>query len=366
MKHNRNIDNFRALALLQILVYHAYAVSGSSPPGFVTGLSSKFLQLSGEIGVTAFFALSGFGMYNSIAFACTNKTFNYRGYLIKRAKRILPPYYFCLAVSILLFSGNYVSVNGIKHIAAHLLLVHNLFPSCHGSINGALWTVGTIAQFYLIAPLLYKLFEKNGYLAFLATLAVTVLAKASVYQVLYSNMEEPGWYAFYAGRQLITALDNFTVGMFAAWFVEKYASLLKSWAAGFLTVAAFAAQLFLCSFGLSHGIHTNNISGYVWHSLTALTIGFLMIGLAYFPQSNRSGDAVLQFLAKKEYIIYLWHLPVYENMLQRSEFVMLHSSDWLGILLLVMAAVLMGVIMSNVSFEFFPFHRRTQSQKIIS
>ena len=29
MKHNRNIDNFRALALLQILVYHAWVMGGS-------------------------------------------------------------------------------------------------------------------------------------------------------------------------------------------------------------------------------------------------------------------------------------------------------------------------------------------------
>lgn len=64
MKHNKNIDVLRALALLQILLYHAWAVSGT--PDFLPAIFAPGLQLSGEIGVTVFFALSGFGIYCSI------------------------------------------------------------------------------------------------------------------------------------------------------------------------------------------------------------------------------------------------------------------------------------------------------------
>lgn len=36
MKHNKNIDVLRALALLQILLYHAWAVSGT--PDFLPAI----------------------------------------------------------------------------------------------------------------------------------------------------------------------------------------------------------------------------------------------------------------------------------------------------------------------------------------
>lgn len=171
MKHNKNIDVLRALALLQILLYHAWAVSGT--PDFLPAVFAPGLQLSGEIGVTVFFALSGFGIYCSITSDYEKGTFRYKEYLAKRGRRILPPYYFCIIVSVLLVSGEYVSISGIKHVVLHLLCIHNLFPSAHGSINGALWTIGTIAQFYLIAPLLCKFFRKNGYITFLVTVVVT-------------------------------------------------------------------------------------------------------------------------------------------------------------------------------------------------
>lgn len=98
MKHNKNIDVLRALALLQILLYHAWAVSGT--PDFLPAIFAPGLQLSGEIGVTVFFALSGFGIYCSISSDYEKGTFRYKEYLAKRGRRILPPYYFCIVVDV--------------------------------------------------------------------------------------------------------------------------------------------------------------------------------------------------------------------------------------------------------------------------
>lgn len=211
--------------------------------------------------------------------------------------------------------------------------------------------MGVIAQFYLVAPVLCKALRKNGYLTLALSISVTVVAKIAIYCVLYQQMETPGWYAFYAGRQLLTALDNFVVGMFAAWFVQKYPSILNHWRAWLLAIAGFVVQLFVCSFGLSHGIHTNNFSGYSWHTLVAFTIGLIMIGLSYAPEMSHGADAILQFLAKHEYVIFLWHLPVYDNLIQRSELIMRHTTSFSGIILLVMAATLAGVILSNASIK---------------
>lgn len=234
-------------------------------PGLCRGLPIFCLPFSPRLAVKrrnrrySLFCFERFWDILFCHFRLQKGTFRYKEYLAKRGRRILPPYYFCIIVSVLLVSGEYVSISGIKHVVLHLLCIHNLFPSAHGSINGALWTIGTIAQFYLIAPLLCKFFRKNGYITFLVTVVVTIAAKAGTYHFLYLSMETPGWYAFYAGRQLFTAIDNFAVGMFAAWLVQERSPGLKPLRAWVLIVTALLIQLFLCSFGLSHGIHTNNL-----------------------------------------------------------------------------------------------------------
>jgi peptidoglycan/LPS O-acetylase OafA/YrhL len=48
----------------------------------------------------------------------------------------------------------------IKNIVSHLLFIHNIFPSTHGSINGVNWSLATEMQFYLLIFLLGGMIKK--------------------------------------------------------------------------------------------------------------------------------------------------------------------------------------------------------------
>lgn len=61
MKRIKNIDLLRAGAILYIMLYHCYVLSGQ-PWQSHTAIHT-LLTLGGEVGVTLFFLLSGYGIY---------------------------------------------------------------------------------------------------------------------------------------------------------------------------------------------------------------------------------------------------------------------------------------------------------------
>ena len=65
MKHIKNIDLLRAGAILYIMLYHCYVLSGQ-PWQSHTAIHT-LLTLGGEVGVTLFFLLSGYGIYLSLS-----------------------------------------------------------------------------------------------------------------------------------------------------------------------------------------------------------------------------------------------------------------------------------------------------------
>ena len=155
MKRNRGVDIFRTGALLLVLIYHAWVVCGQQPIN--NSLINIIVLLGGEIGVTAFFCLSGFGIFYSLDSMEKKGELSFKTHMSKRLARVAPQYYLNLLV-MLLFGGAtvYLSTEHMPNIASHLVFAHNLFPAHHGAINGVLWTMGVIVQFYLIAIILYK------------------------------------------------------------------------------------------------------------------------------------------------------------------------------------------------------------------
>ena len=65
MKRIKNIDLLRAGAILYIMLYHCYVLSGQ-PWQSHTAIHT-LLTLGGEVGVTLFFLLSGYGIYLSLS-----------------------------------------------------------------------------------------------------------------------------------------------------------------------------------------------------------------------------------------------------------------------------------------------------------
>lgn len=351
MTRNKNIDVFRAVALLLVMVYHCWVLTGSKM--LLSPAVTNVVALGGEIGVTAFFVLSGFGIFLSIDKNIEKGNFNYFSFLIKRFYRIAPQYYLCLLVVVLVSDAQYFSGYGIKMIISHLLFVHNLLPDCSGTINGALWTMGITVQFYIIAPILCKIFKKWSHLALLSCILFTIAVKTILFSILLPYLGKSGHLEFFIGRQLFSALDNFGIGMYVAALIKKEKLKIGGIQAGVISIF-FAVLLFVISnMGIRYGVNTNNWSGYIWHSCCAVILGGIMFGISYLKVYDKFWlyKKFIQ-LSHYEYGIYVWHLLIIRNFVDHSlwvqECINTGYAEWLYIPLIAVT-ILVGVIFTRLS-----------------
>jgi peptidoglycan/LPS O-acetylase OafA/YrhL len=150
----RALDGLRGLAVLSVLLYHTLVALHVR--SFLFGHEVTFAWFYLESGVELFFVLSGFLLFMPYARAMlqarplpSTKTF-YR----RRALRILPAYWVCLAILVLIALPHYLSLDGLQNVAWHLALLHDAIPAYNRAIEGPFWTLAVEAQFYLLLPLI--------------------------------------------------------------------------------------------------------------------------------------------------------------------------------------------------------------------
>jgi peptidoglycan/LPS O-acetylase OafA/YrhL len=161
------LDGLRGAACLYVLFFHEATIA--PPPGSQLSPGMGFFCQwfgRGHFSVVVFIVLSGFSLMLPIARAGSDELIGRFGdYLRRRAKRILPPYYAALVVSIaLLVAYNAMTrrqggrTNDVAlsrgSVLSHFLLVHNLNFDWAFRINGPLWSVATEWQIYFLFPLL--------------------------------------------------------------------------------------------------------------------------------------------------------------------------------------------------------------------
>jgi peptidoglycan/LPS O-acetylase OafA/YrhL len=169
--HLRYLDGLRGIASLYVLLVHIEPSVGEKLPALFE-LFIKILRY-GRVSVVIFIVLSGYVLMLPIVRSNGYVSGGLLGYIKRRSRRILPPYYAALFLCLLLAGGVFAletftsfqwdKVAGagpffpkfsVIDFLAHLLLIHNLSPDTYISINPPMWTVGTEWQMYFILPLL--------------------------------------------------------------------------------------------------------------------------------------------------------------------------------------------------------------------
>lgn len=361
MKKNKNIDIIRALALLFVIIYHLSVVLNFQFSGSLSFINN-IMNFGGEIGVTLFFIISGYGIYCSIENQIIeDKKFDFFKFIKKRLCKIYPEYIVCLIISLLLTSSAIYLCK--TQIVTHLLFIHNWFPDTHGGINGVLWTMGVIFQFYVIAYLLYKCLKKHPYITSFITILFTVFFKYVTYHFILANMNYESIYYFIYGRQLFTCIDNFAIGMLLAYTSKKYLNIKFKWFKIFVCLILLYGFLTVAN---ARNIYTDSNFGYLFHTFLALILGTFMFVFARIKINYKNIlSKVLLFLSKYEYSIYIWHLLIFNNLLKNSSWVSLLSTSKKAAILLIVSIMfgymfshLINSINLNELFVFFENNKR--------
>lgn len=161
------LDGLRGLAALYVVLYHCFEEVTETVNG--NRLSPALLKwigwlAFGHIGVDIFIVLSGYCLMLPVVRSLEQNLIGTPlDFLKRRAKRILPPYYAALLVSLLLIrmitilripSGTkwdmILPAFTLPVLLSHIMLIHNLSPEWSSKIDYPMWSVATEWQIYFL------------------------------------------------------------------------------------------------------------------------------------------------------------------------------------------------------------------------
>ncbi len=164
------LDGMKGFCALYVVIHHAIweVVYKTSPNQIFNkwGLIAKIFQY-GHFMVTGFIIISGFSIFQILD---SQKKLALRGghkeYIKRRLRRILPPYYFCIALYYLLvfFIPKLQIVSGSrwddalpmftkKIFLTHLFFVHFIDDQIIAKINPPMWSIAIEEWIYWLVPI---------------------------------------------------------------------------------------------------------------------------------------------------------------------------------------------------------------------
>jgi len=163
--HLSHVEGLRALAALTVFVNHAYAQTwtewaGERAPGVLSLFG--YSMVAGHLAVSVFIVISGFCLTLPVVDAGDQVRGGNRKFFERRARRILPPYYGALILSLLLIATIIGKPTGTlwdvpikadwRAVVAHLLLLQDFFRT--GLINYVFWSIAVEWHLYFLFPAL--------------------------------------------------------------------------------------------------------------------------------------------------------------------------------------------------------------------
>lgn len=292
-------DLFRVLAVGMVGAFHFWQQSWVGLPGM------DFLARSGGAWVDGMILLSAFCMYLPYAHAWVQRRPfpGCRGFLRRRAVRLLPSYYVAVLVSAVVYAAtNRPDRDFWLDVGSHLLLIPTLVPQgyVYCRINGALWTVGVLVMFYLLFPLLARAFYARP---------LPVLAGLCAAQELYARWRVlPMQGEEYSMRfnQLPAFFGVIGLGFAAAQAVALLApkqTPRRGWAFVPVALAGLVGALWVLR-QIAYwpdGQHGQLI----WRLPLAICFGVFLAGLCLGPRLP--GEKLWAALSGISYNFYIWH-----------------------------------------------------------
>lgn len=318
MKYVSIIDGFRVISIFIVAWFHIWQQSWLFPMFYVgsTLISLDPLVRSGYIFVDFLLLISGFLLYLPYARAKVqgeSSLPSVEHYYVKRALRILPCYLLCV-LGLFLFEAlpkhlYYTPWEMWQDLLSHLTFTHIFWYSSYVGtrLNGVLWTLAVEVQFYLIFPVIARLFHRWPIKTYFALVAIAVIYR----QTVMANFDDtnllvnqlPAFFDVYANG-MMTALAFTTIAKRV-----RYTPLIKLACSLGALLLLFPLWMLICRQASSlanEGIRIGQMQ--IRFGLSAIGSGMILL-LANAGKVLRTlmGSRVMRFLSVISFNYYIWH-----------------------------------------------------------
>jgi peptidoglycan/LPS O-acetylase OafA/YrhL len=310
------IESLRAVAALAVLVGHVFGQANSYDPARTQETLLDRALLGGGFGVYLFFALSGYLLF--LPFARRDydggRPVDYRRYSQNRAVRILPLYFVVVIVLLLLTEGG----GSAKQWLTWMTFSEN-FTTDRAEVtdvNGVMWSLVIEMHFYVALPFLAAGLGwlARGSLGRAAWLlgALGLASFALRWVTLYDDNSPvqpwldyslPSTFTFFVAGMLIVFLR-------IAWQRRPPGFVRGPLAWGETWIAASAVFWLL--------VFDDYSNHYLAAVASALLLGACVLPLHAGPIVRGLEWKVLAFVGVASYSLYMWHLPILEQMGESS------------------------------------------------
>jgi peptidoglycan/LPS O-acetylase OafA/YrhL len=326
--YRNEIDGLRALAVLPVILFHA---------GF------SFFR-GGFIGVDIFFVISGFLITSVILDQINNNHFSFIDFYIRRARRIIPAFYFVLLFS-LFFSSLWLMPSDMKSFSKSIQfsvasLANIFFYRDSGYFSAAselkpllhTWSLSIEEQFYWIFP--FFLFFSSKHLNKKFFLFLTLFFLSFIFSVYKESQNAD--IAFFSSLARSWELLLGVLAALSQYHFRSFFSRVSPLGRQALNICGILFILIpICFF--------NNKLAYPSFYILIPTLGTAIL-LIYCNSdslvSKLLSNPILTSIGLASYSIYLWHQPLFAFARHAS----LSEPSFMFLIFLAVLSILIGFI----------------------
>jgi peptidoglycan/LPS O-acetylase OafA/YrhL len=301
--HISELDGIRAIAIWMVLVLHTVIPDDESGRALAHWPKALILILGhGWLGVDLFFVLSGF-LITGILLDGRSDPHYIRNFYSRRALRILPVYFICLAVMAYFYPG-YSSYFWLSF----LFMANTAGPVFQVAVPhgpGVFWSLAVEEHFYLVWPWLVRLLSRRTLAIVCAALMVFEPVLRAIYAARGVFVYPLSWFRF----------DALASGaLLAIWFRSSFASKRRSLQ---LAGAYVLTMIVITVAGLPFGVLSMTVAGLALRGTQAMLIFNAVMLVAIACRSTKLTTPLrsrfAKFSADLSYCLYLIHLSIYDG-----------------------------------------------------